>query len=682
MQKRRWIALVLVCCVIVIGSILVLTQQAPQDKPAPDTNASANTNKAAPAALSGVVVGFDGTPIPGAAVTAGDQRAVADDAGRFAFQALPAGPLVVDASAEGWVSPGPDSMRGRRVTISQDAPLAGVELPLRRPAQLAGRVVGPAGQPIADAKLGLYYVFADGMEGPLAPFSLEGVAQTSPQGGFTLDAIAPGRVRVLVEAQGFALATSREVFLRDGQALQDLTITVGDAHTLKLTVLNTSGDVIPDASVALRGPGIMGAATLSLDARGVVSREGLGEGIFVVEARAPGYGVELAEVEIVAGEAVITHDLVLEPARGIFGRVEDSRGQPVAGAALQLTCDDADNNNSTWTDPAGEFAFEDAAGTCQAQAFSINAAPSPMTSLSAGTPAALTLGVGATLVGRVVDSAGQPVPSYQLVVESFDAAEGPPLFHASSFPRQQISRADGRFELGPVMPGTFTLRAAPRGMPHAMSEPVSVTAGQRSGEITITVARGGKVAGVVRDDQGNPVAGAQVAVFDTDGSAQHGSATTDARGAYIVEGVTTGRRSVRASASGYVTQIEGGVVVESDRTATRDIKLTKAGPDARYAFHGVGAVLNKENDRVTIQSLVDGSPAAAVGLKEGDSIISVDGEQTGPMSLTQIVERIRGEEGVNVRVEIEREGEGRRVVEITRGRVVVRDGMPADWRRD
>jgi carboxyl-terminal processing protease len=93
-------------------------------------------------------------------------------------------------------------------------------------------------------------------------------------------------------------------------------------------------------------------------------------------------------------------------------------------------------------------------------------------------------------------------------------------------------------------------------------------------------------------------------------------------------------------------------------------------------------VLNKENDRVTIQSLVDGSPAAAVGLKEGDSIISVDGEQTGPMSLTQIVERIRGEEGVNVRVEIEREGEGRRVVEITRGRVVVRDGMPADWRRD
>jgi C-terminal processing protease CtpA/Prc len=139
--------------------------------------------------------------------------------------------------------------------------------------------------------------------------------------------------------------------------------------------------------------------------------------------------------------------------------------------------------------------------------------------------------------------------------------------------------------------------------------------------------------------------------------------------------VAPGRRSARASAQGYLTQLEGNISVTSNRSVTRDIVLTKADPKARFAFHGVGAVLRKDGDDVLIQSLIDGSPAAAYGLKEGDRIVSVDGDATSGMTLGHIVERIRGEEGAAVRMEVDREGEGRLTVEITRGRVVVRDDI-------
>jgi hypothetical protein len=673
MQKRRWIALATLCALIVMGSILWLTRdQSPASQPDPAPAQDAGAPEALPA-LSGRVIGFDGASIGGALVRAGEAEVTADASGRFAFAALAPGELVVDASAPGWISPGPATLRGRRVEIDPGSPASGVELVMRRPGAIRGRVVGPQGQAISGAKLGLHYVFADGVGGPLEAFALDDVAQTGPDGTFALEGISPGRVRVLVDASGFALATGREVFLRDGQSFDGLTISVGEAHTLALTVLSTEGELVPDVRVSLRGPGIMGSALLKLDERGQVSRAGLGEGMFVVEASAPGYAIERADVEVVAGEARIERDLVLEPATGMSARVEDAQGRAVGDAVVQLTCANGQAGRY-WSDPTGLF-NADIAGVCDAQAYAITGSPSPKVSLREGVPGVIRLGAGATLVGRVVDRSGRPVPAYQLNVESFTAAEGPPLYHSSAFPAKQINRADGRFELGPLIPGEFVLRAAPSGMAHATSAPVRVSAGQRSGEIQIVVDAGGVVSGVVRGDDGKPIAGARVEVLDAEGRAQHGSAMTDTSGRYQVSGVAAGRRAVRASAQGFLTQLEGGVTVVSERTVSRDIRMAAASPDARFAFHGVGAVLRQEGDAILIQQLVEGSPAAAYGLKQNDRIMAVDGEATGGMALAQIVDRIRGEEGAPVRVEVEREGEGRVVVEVTRGRVVVRDDL-------
>ena len=58
-----------------------------------------------------------------------------------------------------------------------------------------------------------------------------------------------------------------------------------------------------------------------------------------------------------------------------------------------------------------------------------------------------------------------------------------------------------------------------------------------------------------------------------------------------------------------------------------------------------------------INGVMDESPALEAGLKEGDIIYEVDGESTQGMSLTQVVNRVKGREGTTVRLSIYREGE-------------------------
>ena len=58
-----------------------------------------------------------------------------------------------------------------------------------------------------------------------------------------------------------------------------------------------------------------------------------------------------------------------------------------------------------------------------------------------------------------------------------------------------------------------------------------------------------------------------------------------------------------------------------------------------------------------ISGVMDGSPAQEAGLREGDLINEVDGESTRNLSLTQVVNLVKGREGTTVHLTIYREGE-------------------------
>lgn len=75
--------------------------------------------------------------------------------------------------------------------------------------------------------------------------------------------------------------------------------------------------------------------------------------------------------------------------------------------------------------------------------------------------------------------------------------------------------------------------------------------------------------------------------------------------------------------------------------------------------YGIGAYisLDKQANMAIISGVMDGSPAQEAGLREGDLINEVDGELTRNLSLTQVVNLVKGREGTTVHLTIYREGE-------------------------
>lgn len=101
--------------------------------------------------------------------------------------------------------------------------------------------------------------------------------------------------------------------------------------------------------------------------------------------------------------------------------------------------------------------------------------------------------------------------------------------------------------------------------------------------------------------------------------------------------------------------------------------------------YGIGAAisLNKEMDTAMINSVIADTPAEAAGLREGDIIYKVDGEDTVGMSVSQVVSRVKGKENTTVHLTIYREGESELIeMDIVRGKLIeaetVQSGMLED----
>lgn len=74
-------------------------------------------------------------------------------------------------------------------------------------------------------------------------------------------------------------------------------------------------------------------------------------------------------------------------------------------------------------------------------------------------------------------------------------------------------------------------------------------------------------------------------------------------------------------------------------------------------FSGIGVWLKDRGGRLEIVSVIPSTPAQQVGLSEGDVIESIDGEPVGSLNSDQAVNRIKGKEGTEVRLGIDRGGE-------------------------
>ena len=72
------------------------------------------------------------------------------------------------------------------------------------------------------------------------------------------------------------------------------------------------------------------------------------------------------------------------------------------------------------------------------------------------------------------------------------------------------------------------------------------------------------------------------------------------------------------------------------------------------AFGGIGVTMGFKDDKVTIMSVLEGTPGEKVGLKVGDEIMSVDGTPVTEFQPEEVAMHIRGEAGTEVKLMIHR----------------------------
>ena len=96
-------------------------------------------------------------------------------------------------------------------------------------------------------------------------------------------------------------------------------------------------------------------------------------------------------------------------------------------------------------------------------------------------------------------------------------------------------------------------------------------------------------------------------------------------------------------------------------------------------FKGVGLEIQMKNGRVVVVSPIDGSPAQKAGVKPGEVILKVGGQDVSDWPLARVIQQISGRPGTKVSIELEEPRSGRsHLVMLVRASIKIRD---VTWQR-
>jgi beta-lactamase regulating signal transducer with metallopeptidase domain/protocatechuate 3,4-dioxygenase beta subunit/peroxiredoxin len=563
---------------LVLAAVLVLPRvqaRAPRPVPAEAQAAPAPAIAAGERTIVVRVVDQDtGKPLPGSDVRVQTyrleqaiERRTADAEGRVAVAVPAATPewLTVSAHAEGFV---PMELSWTASELLAGPP-AEATLALPRGEILGGVVRDAESRPIAGAKVVVWVYRRGPREGARLATTRFPVA-TDAEGRWRADYVpadTPPETEVMLRLEHPDFVSEPGGFRRRftvAQARAGERVEVMETGvSLAGRVLGPNGAPVPGARVVLGqtpsfaepGSDVLRATT---DAAGGfriahigLEKDRSGPQRDYVTVEAPGFAPAVQDVAIGPG-APAAVEVRLSAPKPLKGRVVDKSGQPVAGAVVSVGSY-GQSRTLSWrgeTDAEGRFTWPDgpAEGTVTLEAYRFPFSRAIGRTAPAGAAAAeIVLHRPFHARGTVVDAmTGEPIPRFTIV-----PGQGPIGSNGRYMWRPAVTRqgADGRFDeddlFGLDSPSGVALKVEAEGyLPEVFD---GFTSADESAEHAFRLRRAAPMTGVVRDPEGQPLAGAKVEVSFSESDAVFGDrpdieppqgdlvVTTDAQGRYALK---------------------------------------------------------------------------------------------------------------------------------------------------
>ncbi len=121
---------------------------------------------------------------------------------------------------------------------------------------------------------------------------------------------------------------------------------------------------------------------------------------------------------------------------------------------------------------------------------------------------------------------------------------------------------------------------------------------------------------------------------------------------------------IKAGIKGMMRTLDPFSVLQDVKAHDRLMEMTEG------KYQGLGMVIAKRNNIITVISPIEGTPAYRMGLKAGDQIMQIDDQPTEGMTTEEASKLMRGERGTTVTLKIRREGIGE-LLEYTIERAII-----------
>src|SRR3990167_10671648 len=135
---------------------------------------------------------------------------------------------------------------------------------------------------------------------------------------------------------------------------------------------------------------------------------------------------------------------------------------------------------------------------------------------------------------------------------------------------------------------------------------------------------------------------------------------------YLNSGEIDPQKLLYGAISGMVKAVGDPYTVFLDPENNKEFELSLAG-----SYEGVGIEIAVRDEKLVVVAPIEGTPADKAGVRAGDFILGIDGQDTFDMTVQDAVQKIRGEKGKSVKLTLQREKKVFEVA-ITRDQIVLK----------